>query len=62
MDFFEVINTRRSIRKFKQEPVNKEDILKILHAANWAPSALNLQPWEFLVVAGDKKNMLGRNY
>jgi len=62
MDFFEVISQRRSIRKFKQEPVNQETILKILHAANWAPSALNLQPWEFLVVAGDKKHMLGRNY
>lgn len=37
-------------------------MLKILDAANWAPSALNLQPWEFLVVSGAKKNMLGSNY
>ncbi|WP_371380065.1 nitroreductase family protein [Sporomusa aerivorans] len=62
MDFFEVINKRRSIRKFKPTPVARENIIKILDAANWAPSALNLQPWEFLVVTGDKKNLLGNNY
>ena len=62
MDFFEVINQRRSIRKFRPDAVNKADILKILHAANWAPSALDLQPWEFLVVSGDKKNKLAGNY
>jgi nitroreductase len=62
VEFFKVINERRSIRKFKPEPINKEDILKILHAANWAPSALDLQPWEFLVVSGDKKNMMGSKY
>ncbi|MDF2569989.1 MAG: ydjA [Sporomusa sp.] len=62
MEFFEVINKRRSIRKYKPDPVQKEDILKILEAANWAPSALDLQPWEFLVVSGDKKNKLGNNY
>lgn len=44
MDFFEVITRRRSIRKFTNEQVHKDAILKILHAANWAPSALDLQP------------------
>ncbi|HWR07297.1 nitroreductase family protein, partial [Sporomusa sp.] len=62
MEFFEVIKKRRSIRKYMPDPVQKEDILKILEAANWAPSALDLQPWEFLVVSGDKKNKLGNNY
>ncbi|BBB89895.1 MAG TPA: nitroreductase family protein [Methylomusa anaerophila] len=62
MEFFDVINKRRSIRKFKPDPIHKENILKILNAANWAPSALNLQPWEFLVVSGEKKNKLGSNY
>lgn len=62
MEFFEVIRNRRSIRRFKSDPVPREEILKILDAANWAPSALNLQPWEFLVVSGAKKNMLGSNY
>jgi nitroreductase len=62
MEFFEVIHKRRSIRKYKTDPVKKEDILKILDAANWAPSALNLQPWEFLVVSGDTKTKMGENY
>jgi nitroreductase len=62
LEFFEVINKRRSIRKYKPDPVNKEDILRILDTANWAPSALDLQPWEFLVVSGDRKNKLGNNY
>lgn len=62
MEFFEVIQKRRSIRKYKPNPVRKEDILKILEAANWAPSALDLQPWEFLVVSGNKKDELGNNY
>ncbi len=62
MEFFEVIRKRRSVRRFKPDTIPREDILKILDAANWAPSALNLQPWEFLVVCGDKKNMLGNNY
>lgn len=62
MEFFEVIRKRRSIRRFKPDTIPREDILKILDAANWAPSALNLQPWEFMVVYGNKKSMLGGNY
>lgn len=62
MEFFEVVKSRRSIRKFKPDRVQQEDIFKILDAANWAPSALNLQPWEFLVVTGDKKNEMGQSY
>lgn len=45
----EIFN-RRSIRKFKDLPVEKEKIDKLLRAAMQAPSALNQQPWEFIVV------------
>lgn len=45
----EIFN-RRSIRKFQDRPVEKEKILKLLHAAMQAPSSANQQPWEFLVV------------
>lgn len=62
MDFFEVISARRSIRKFKPDSIPREEILRILDAASWAPSALNLQPWEFLVVSGETKKMLGSSY
>ncbi len=45
----EIFN-RRSIRKFKDQPVEKEKIEKLLRAAMQAPSAGNQQPWEFIVV------------
>lgn len=41
---------RRSIRKFKDTPVKKEKIEQLLRAAMQAPSSLNQQPWEFIVV------------
>jgi F420 biosynthesis protein FbiB-like protein len=50
LDFFEVVHTQRSIRKFKSDPVPDEAIWKILDAAIRAPSGSNTQPWGFLVV------------
>ncbi|MBO6047620.1 MAG: nitroreductase family protein [Erysipelotrichaceae bacterium] len=41
---------RTSVRQFTDEPVFKEDIIKILKAGMQAPSAGNQQPWEFYVV------------
>lgn len=45
----EIFN-RRSIRKFKEQPVEPEKIDRLLRAAMQAPSAINEQPWEFIVV------------
>ncbi len=50
MDFFEVIRTRRSIRRFKNRPVEEEKLNAVLEAANAAPSAGNLQAFEMYVV------------
>jgi nitroreductase len=50
MDLYEAIKTRRSIRKFRSDTISKEKILRILEAANLAPSANNKQPWSFLIV------------
>ena len=50
MKFEEVIEKRRSIRKYKDTPIPRNDILKILEAARIAPSASNRQPWHFIVV------------
>lgn len=58
MDVYQVIKGRRSIRKYKAEMVPKSLILKILDAANCAPSGMNEQPWEFIVVAGEKLDAL----
>jgi nitroreductase len=50
MNVIEAIETRRSVRKFKPEPIKDEDINKIMRAAQLAPSAGNKQPWRFIVV------------
>ena len=50
MDIFKAIKERRSCRNFLQELISEEVIEKILEAATWAPSPLNTQPWEFVVV------------
>lgn len=50
MDLFEAIINRRSIRKYTQENVTNEDVNILLRAAMQAPSALNEQPWSFVVV------------
>lgn len=50
MDIFEAIEKRRSIRKFKPEPINEEDLRKILEAGRLAPSGGNRQPWYFIIV------------
>lgn len=45
-----LVKKRRSIRRFKPEPVPDEMIDKIIEVARWAPSGFNMQPWEFVVV------------
>ena len=50
MDVFEALFTRRSIRKFTDEPVSDADLQLVLKAAMCAPSAHNKQPWHFVVV------------
>ncbi len=50
IEFDEVIKKRRSIRRYKDTPVPKEKILKMLEAARIAPSAANREPWHFIVV------------
>ena len=60
MDLIQTIDGRRSIRAFKPDPVPKELIEKILNLVIKAPSAINLQPWEFVVVMGEEKERLSR--
>jgi nitroreductase len=52
MELVEAVTTRRSIRGYKPDPVSRETILEILNIARWAPSGMNVQPWEFAVVTG----------
>jgi nitroreductase len=53
-ELIELITSRCTIRKFKADPIPKEDILTVLEAARRAPSGSNQQPWHFIVVT-DKK-------
>lgn len=53
---FEVIMARRSIRSYQEKPVERETLVRLLKAGMAAPSACNLQPWEFIVVT-EKEQM-----
>jgi 5,6-dimethylbenzimidazole synthase len=46
----ELVKRRRSIHRFKPDPIPDVYIEKIIDVARWAPSGMNLQPWEFVVV------------
>ena len=50
MDTVEAILARRSVRKYKKDPVKGEDLHTILEAGRQAPSGGNRQPWEFVIV------------
>lgn len=54
--FYELIESRKSIRKFKPTPVPKQTIEKILTAGMHAPSGKNRQNWRFYVLQGEKRN------
>ncbi len=47
---YDIVFTRRSVRRFKPEPVARELVQKVLEVARLSPSAANSQPWEFVVV------------
>ena len=55
MDVLEAIFTRSSIRRFSGEAVSDSDIELLLRAGSQAPSAHNIQPWEFIVVRDKAK-------
>lgn len=60
MDLIKAIMERKSIRAFKPDPVSREKVKEVLDIAINAPSAINLQPWEFTVVMGEEKARLSR--
>ena len=55
MNVSEAIRQRRSIRKFRSDPVPDEVIEKLLESARLAPSGSNRQPWRFIVVTDAKE-------
>jgi coenzyme F420-0:L-glutamate ligase/coenzyme F420-1:gamma-L-glutamate ligase len=56
-----VIRERRSIRRFADRPVSREDVKRLIEAARWAPSNHNRQPWRFVVLdEAERIQMLAR--
>ena len=49
-NFLNLMKYRRSIRKFKPDPIPKDYVTKILDAAHYAMSGGNSQPWEFIII------------
>jgi nitroreductase len=60
MDLLKAIEERRSTRAFLERPVEREKIETLISFATQAPSAINLQPWELIVVSGEEKRRLSR--
>jgi len=60
MDLTQTIRERKSIRAFTPLSVSRQQVEEILSLAVLAPSAINLQPWEFTVVMGEEKARLSR--
>ncbi|MFC1453236.1 nitroreductase family protein [Verrucomicrobiota bacterium] len=55
MDFDQVVKTRRSVRRYSQDPIPDDVLRRVLEGARMAPSANNVQPWHFIVVRGEAK-------
>lgn len=56
MELLELIKRRRSVRSFKNEPIDSEKLDRIVEAAVWAPSGKNTQSWLFTVLT-DKREI-----
>jgi nitroreductase len=55
MSFIDIAMKRHSVREYKDIPVENEKILQILEAARIAPSAVNYQPWHFIVITDENE-------
>ena len=61
MDVFEAAQERRSIRAYRDTPVPREKLEKILEAGRLAPSAKNIEPWHFIAVTDvEKRKVLSK--
>jgi nitroreductase len=59
-DILDVITSRKSIRRYKPDPVPDEMIDRILESARWAPTGENYQPWRFVVIRDQEtRNKIG---
>jgi len=62
MDVMEAIRTRRTIFKFRPEPVSKETIERFFDAGIWAPNHHLTEPWRFIVLGEKTREILAQRY
>src|SRR5208337_2138950 len=55
METKDAIIGRRSVRKYTDQPISNEDVQDIITAGLYAPSAIDLQPWYFVVIKSEEK-------
>ncbi|MFW6123798.1 MAG: nitroreductase family protein [Acidobacteriota bacterium] len=55
MSVFDIIKSRRSVRRYQSKPIPDEILKKVFEAARAAPSGKNLQPWKFIIVRDEEK-------
>lgn len=56
------IYDRRSIRKFIDKPISEKDMTDIIQSGIKAPSSKNRQPWKFIVIQGNAKEEMLKNF
>lgn len=61
-DFLDLARSRRSVRAYRPDPVPQETLRDLVEAARWAPTAVNTQPWEFIIITDpDVKAAVGNH-
>lgn len=55
MDVFDAVKARSSVRAYDPKPIPKESLDRVLESGRLAPSAMNYQPWRFIVVTDETK-------
>ena len=60
MSLDEIIQQRKSIRKYTNQEVDKQTIVEIIESARLAPSAVNFQPWKFYVCQSEESKQIVR--
>src|SRR5579872_5736389 len=60
MEFETLVQTRKSVRGFKKQPVSRATVEEILEVAKRAPSSMNTQPWHVHVLSGEPLEQVRR--
>ena len=62
MDVLEAIHTRRTIAKFRPEPIPAETLTELLSAGTWAPNHHLTEPWRFVILGPETQRLLAARF